>query len=252
MVKNITLCSNIKPKISIIASAIRTELWLNLYNSLLSNETPFEIIFVGNKKPDFNLPANFKYIYSITKPSQCYEIGFREAIGDLINWSADDVIYSERALDIAYIFYHSYLNKEKLVVAFNCIENGSPTSQGHRIYDVLSPRMAPIGMMNRKQLLSLGGYDKRFICGQAENDLVMRNYQDGGWLEICEPAKVYIEHNKAHKGISKFRVEDGYNYHLEDRRILEDKWIRKIIHDFQPFENDKLLTITQGNKGEWV
>ena len=43
--------------------------------------------------------------------------------------------------------------------------------------------MAPIGMMNRKYFQELGGIDRRFICGQWDNDLMIRIYNDGGGLK---------------------------------------------------------------------
>lgn len=215
-----------KIDISICASAIRTKWWQEFYNSLKGNSVKYEVIFVGNKKPEFELPYNFKWIYSKECPAKCYQIAFDNAQGELINWTADDVTYSQNALDIAYDFFHIFDNGGKIIVAFNCIENGSPTSKGHRIDKENSPLMAPIGLINREWLNKLGGYDERFYCGQSENDLTMRMYEIDGGVEICREATVYIEHNQKHEGKSIFRTEDGFDYHKKDRRFLESCWIK--------------------------
>lgn len=243
----------IKPKISIILSAIRTKLWKDFCKSLLSNKITYEIIFVGNKSPFPEYYEDFKklgdknkiyHIYSNKMPAECYQIGFEFATGELINWTSDDVEYSEGALDIAYEDYKK-LNNDKIVIAFNCIENGSPTSLGHHIMDQYSPQMAPIGMVNRELLLKLGGYDKNFICGQAENDLVMRIYEISGSLYLSS-ALVYIEHNKKHEGKSIFRTEDGFPYHKQDRTFLESCWVKPDgtisqtrLKTFKPFIKEK-------------
>lgn len=230
-------------QISLCASAIRVKWWMQFYESLLNNNTSFEIIFVGNVKPIHNLPRNFYYIHSEECPAKCYQIAFNNAKGELINWTADDVEYSSGALDIAYKCYKE-LNNSKIIIAFNCIENGSPTSLGHRLSNEYSPQMAPIGMCNSNLLKQLGGYDKRFICGQAENDLVMRIYEIGGGLLLCNLAVVNIEHNKKHRGKSIFRTEDGFPYHKQDREFLEKCWIKqngtvsnKRLIEFEPFTN---------------
>jgi hypothetical protein len=214
-----------KPLISIVASAIRIYHWESFYNSLKNNIIPFEVIFVGNIKPLFDLPSNFTWIYSNECPAKCYQIGFDKAQGELINWTADDVEYNDGALDRAYSCYKVDDNPFK-VVAFNCIENGSLTSQGHTIMGKESPLMSPIGLMNRELLISLGGYDKNFYCGQSENDLVMRVYEKGGHIEICKDAIVNIEHDKKHGKYSIFREGYGFPYHRRDRNYLESCWVK--------------------------
>lgn len=248
----------INPKISIVLSTIRPNLWIGFIKSLLSNTISYEVIFVGNK-PSFpeiyneieelKLENKFYYIYSNECPAKCYQMGFNFATGELIHWSTDDCEYSERALDKAYEFYKSFNNYHK-IIAFNCIENGSPTSQGHRLDKENSPLMAPLGMMNRRLSMYLGGYDKNFYCGQAENDLVMRTIEVGGSVEICKEATVYIEHNKKHGGKSIFRTEDGFPYHQQDREYLMKCWrnenntiSNKRLIPFDPFimENNEKL-----------
>lgn len=241
-------------KISLCASAIRTSHWLNFYHSLLSNNISFEVIFVGNVRPDFALPNDFRYIYSNTKPAQCYDIAFRNATGELIHWTADDATYSEGALDKIYDFYKSF-NNDKLIVALRTVEDGVDITEGHRfIYKANNtPRMAPFGVMNRELFIKLGSYDKRFICGQSENDIVMRIYEIGGRLEICNNVSVFVHHVKIHSSGTLIR---GNNY-MEDRKVLESLWVKdgtiqnKRLDSVKSYEDRNILSETQGQKGVW-
>ena len=112
-----------KPKISFIAPSHRTQYWHNFYNSIVTN-LDFEVIFVTDIEPKEeedpsrilteiwgekrelkylnNDKSKFKWIFSKTKPAQCFEIAYRQAKGDFIIWTGDDFIYSPYALDHAY------------------------------------------------------------------------------------------------------------------------------------------------------
>src|SRR3990167_967619 len=121
-------------QVSLVASANRIQWWMRFYDSLKENTLNWEIVFVGNIKPDFALPENFKFIYATVKPAQCYEIGFRAARGELIHWTADDADYNHRSnecpdsLDRAYKHWQDmdarYGYDKKSVIAFRPIEDG--------------------------------------------------------------------------------------------------------------------------------
>ena len=239
-------------KISICASAARPKDWMETYNSLTKNEIEWELIYVGPNKPDFDLPSNFTYIYSNTKPAQCYEIAFRQAKGELLTWTADDAIYPPNAMDDVYKFFKSF-NNQKLVVAFRTVEDGKDITEGHRLRgrDPGAPRMAPFGVMNTEYFHKLGGYDRRFICGQSENDVVMRVYEDGGRLEIA-PVPVLVHHQKSHSD-TVFRS----GYFSDDRKVLEEAWIKdriiqsKRLIKFEPFSDENIISETQSQRGRW-
>jgi hypothetical protein len=242
-------------KLSICASAIRPQNWLRVYDSLKSYGDNFEIVFVGNVRPAYDLPKNFTYIYSTVKPAQCYEIAFRNAKGELLMWTADDALYSQNAVNTVYDFFKKFNNK-KLVVGFCCIEDERDITDIHRFRykDMQAPRMAPFGVMDREYFHQLGGYDKQFICGQSENDVVMRVYEDGGSMEICRGAHVWVEHRKMHHEGTVFRT----NWYHEDRKVLEGCWVgadnsvlTKRTRPLDPFSNEGILTTTQGQRGDW-
>lgn len=241
-------------KFSICASAFRPAQWEETYNSLKDNKLEWELIYAGPNPPNFTLPDNFIYIQTNVKPAQCYEIAFRRATGELIHWTADDTTYPPYALDEVYNFYKSF-NNNKLVVAFRTIEDNRDITEVHRLRgrDLSAPRMAPFGVMNREFFKELGGYDRRFICGQSENDVVMRVYEAGGKLEISK-IPVYVNHQKSHHSSGTvFRA----GYFVEDRKVLEGSWIKegiiqsKRLDKFEPFEDKDILTITQSQRGKW-
>lgn len=239
-------------KITLVASAIRTQRWMKFYDSLKENRIKYEIVFVGDVRPNFLLPSNFKYIYSPVKPAQCYEIAMRESEGELVHLTSDDAVYAPKALDVIYDYYKS-LNTNKLVVGFNCIENGSPTSNGHTIGVKGTPIMYPFPVINRQYLKDLGGYDHRFIVGQGENDLIMRIYEDGGIGRLCKGATIFVEHSQSHDENTKIR-----KWYPESRNFLEKCWFingnvsNKRLIPFEPFTNENTLRVSSTNpKGEW-
>jgi hypothetical protein len=227
-----------KPIISLVASANRIEWWTRFYNSLQHHQTPFEVIFVGDRKPNFELPPNMKHIYATCKPCQCYEIGFRAAQGELIHWTADDASYNYKGthgdclapLDVAYkrwlAMEEKYGQDKKSVVAFRPIEDGGDVWNFHHFFGgwIHTPVMAPFALIHRDYFVNkLGGYDRRFVSGQSENDVIMRVYEDGGRVEIAMDAMLYVHHRQVHPPNpkeNKFR-----RWYDKDREILENCWV---------------------------
>jgi hypothetical protein len=122
--------------------------------------------------------------------------------------------------------------------------------------------MAPLGFINREFLNEIGGYDINFVCGQAENDIVMRAMQHGSKVIILNESRVYLHHSECHNEYT-FRL--GYAH---DRQYLENCWIKegygtfeRNLHftvtaerqlPFMPFIPKDLLTINQGPAGSWT
>lgn len=261
-------------QISLIASAIRTQHWMKFYDSIKGNKINIEIIFTGNRKPDFQLPPNFKWIEANVKPAQCYEIAAIAASGEIIGWVADDCVYNiinPDNLDRIYNFYKSF-NTDKIVVAQRPIEDGRDVWHRHHFFGDWSqtPVMAPLGFMNRELFHKIGGYDRNFISGQSENDIVMRVLELGGKVERSMDSFVHIFHQECHER----RGPQGSGmrkYYVADREVLENLWIRegygsygtggKMLRDkvtfsktrlkpVESFENNETITqISQGPKG---
>lgn len=216
-------------KISICAAAIRPQLWTKLLDSLRNNTIKYEVILAGDVRPepffDITKYPELKHIYTQVKPSQAYEICFRSANSELISWGSDDSYYDPNSLDNLYKMYQEE-NNEKLVMEIRPIEDGREITS-HTFKGGETPHMAPFGVVNRELFHKLGGYDRQFICGQAENDVVMRFLEIGGVVKTCQGAIVRVEHNKGHSGLSVFRGGANGNpgFYGEDRKVLEPLWI---------------------------
>lgn len=273
-------------QVSVVASANRVKWWQRFYDSLKGNTIKWEVIFVGDTEPIYTLPDNFHWIKSTTKPAQCYEIGFRAAKGELIHWTADDADYiyldNINNLDRAYEAYKRvealHDNDKKTVIAMRPVEDGSL-----RVWDFhhlfgnwhSTPVMAPFGLVNREMFHKLGGYDRRFVSGQSENDVVMRFYEIGGRVEIVMDSYVYVHHGEVHPHNPKEnKFREWYN---TDRQILEECWVKggygwyekygkhmasteaqravqiatKRQLEVESFDDIDICTKTQGVKGRW-
>ncbi len=247
------------------------------------------LVMAGPLTPEFmmeNFSNGRKWKYISTediKPSQCYEIARRHCTGEVVVWVADDCEFPNDVLGKAYRYYKSQ-NNEKLILSIQTRESGYQLPVGqlfdmnmHRFfgYRVQTPLMAPLGMMNRKFLDSLGGIDRRYVCGQYENDIVMRAYNEGAAVEIFGDRNCFIDIDHLGKSlaIGESKVEAdfikrpfamGYPH---DRSILEGSWCRKEARGmvvpvidgkhqrndtFEPFSDVELLTKSQSFTGKWI
>ena len=247
-------------KFSLVASSIRPDLWGAFLKSLEGTQFPYEVIFVG----DVNASAypehpNLRVIETKVKPAQCYEIGFRAAAGEWIHWTADDAEYGPGVWNGVWRIIES-MKEPKTIYEFTTVEDGKDCTDHHHLIGGRheTPVMAPFGIINADFLKELGGYDRRFMCGQSENDLVMRAMQAGGKVQIM-PYKVFVEHTRKHQGSrgSAFRATPT-GYYAHDRKILEGSWIlpdgkisQKRLDAFEPFEDEGILEATQSHKGKW-
>lgn len=231
--------------ISLCASAVRPWLWKEFYYSTLSNNMRVEIVFVGDVMPEYDLPDNFKFIYSPVKPAQCWEIAIRKASGRYISLTADDAEYTEGSLDKMVKYMDSRFNN-KIVGSFQTIENGHLITSDHQYKGKL---MAPFFVFKKDYYTYIGGADKRFIGGMFENDIIMRVHEDGGNVHICQDAFVKVDHLFKHDGKSR-QNEFHFNYSFP---LFESLWVdlEHRTDALQPFDDKDIMRITQGEKGYW-
>lgn len=215
-------------KISLIASSIRCWLWDELFWSLEGNKD-YEVIFSGNLstfqvRPYLKKYPMLKYIHTAdcVPPAQCYEAARRNATGELIMWVCDDAEFSDHILDNVYEFHHKQPTDVQLI-SIKTRENDIDTDLNlHTILgsNINTPLMAPIGVISRDYLNMMGGFDRRYVCGQYENDVSMRVYANGAKVIKYEEGCVRIDHLVKHgKGTAFWK---GYDH---DRHILENTWI---------------------------
>ncbi len=207
--------------------------------------------------------SNFKYIRTANiKPAQCYEVARRACTGELIMWIADDCEFPDDVIGKAYQFYKENCTyKDVLCMRTRENYNGWQECDNtqHRFFacSANAPKMAPIGMMNRKYFQVLGGIDRRYICGQWDNDLMIRIYNDGGGLKYFGDGIIELDHKNKHD--PKFGISDkrpfGQGY-IHDRRILEGSWGRqgqmkyeipyqRFDEGFEPYEDKDILVKSQ-------
>ena len=233
------------PQVSLIASAVRPKLWESFFKSLEGTSVEYEVVFVGNSTPDdyreHETRYGLKYVRTANiKPAQCYEIARRNSIGETIVWVADDAEFPNDVIGKAYNYWKSK-NNEKLILSIQTRETGYNLPQG-QLFDMKqhcffgycpdTPLMAPLALMSRAYLDKLGGIDRRYVCGQYENDIVMRSYQDGGTVEIFGDKDCFI--NIDHLGKSyltgESKVEADFlnrpfaKGYPQDRAVLEKSW----------------------------
>jgi hypothetical protein len=242
-----------KPDVSIFAAAIRPDCWMDYYNYVGENDISFEIIFVGPNTPKFKLPDNFRFIHSTTKPAQCFEIGRRAALGNLLINTGDDCVFAtDHPLDKLYSIYSEQAN-EKLIVSCRYMQNGVDRSETDHYFfctDHSSPVMPLCMFMSRKLYDIVGGVDRNFVGVFWDLDIAMRVYAVGGTVIM---SNVYCNEDKSKKGDSDLCAKFGG----PDRGFLEYLWVengkvhfnRKI--PFAPFFDYKLLEETQGPRGKW-
>ena len=252
-------------KVSIIASAIRVPFYKTFLDSLKSTSIVYEVIFSGHNTIEDIAPIKleypeFKYIHtSPIKPSQCYEAARVNAIGETIHWSADDCEYSPDLIGKSYRRWKE-INDEKVILSIQTRENGQFCDMKKHVFfwwDTTSPLMAPLGLMSRAYLESLGGFDRRYVCGQTENAVVMETMEDGGRVEIFGDKEnfINIDHMRRHGLVRPFAT--GYNH---DRAILEGSWgngkkvLAKRRDAHEPYVHDEtfFLKSQSFNKQHWV
>lgn len=231
--------------ISLCASAIRIKDWLVFHESTKANNCRVEIVFVGDVIPDFDLPDNFKFIYSPVKPCQCWEAAIRASSGRYVSLTADDAEYIAGSLDVMVQFMDSQIDY-KVVGSFQTIENGTLITKDHQYKGKL---MAPFFVFRREYYKHIGGADKRFIGGMFENDVIMRVYEDGGRVEVCKEAFVSADHLRKHNATSR-QCEFHFDYSFP---LFESLWIDadKRADKLQSFDDNNITKITQGEKGYW-
>lgn len=250
--------------VSLFASAVRPQFFKTFLDSLKSTSVDFEVIFAGNLSPTqvvlfMTEYPFFRYTHTENiKPCQDYEIARRACTGELVHWTADDCEYSEDCIGKAYRHWKS-LNEEKTILSIQTKENGmfcDMTKHDFFGWRTTGHTMAPLGLMSRKLLDDMGGYDRRYICGQGENDFVMRTFALGGRVEIWgdKDNLITIDHYRRHGIYRPFAK--GYEH---DRSILEGTWIKdgKITLErqdtFEPFEETDILTKSQSfNLPLWI
>lgn len=281
--------------VSLFASAVRQKLWFSCLDSLKNTSIDYEVVFAGDAKNwESGVLLNKPHLQYIKtghiKPAQCYEIARRECRGDVGVWMADDCEFKGDIIGQAYRYWN-LMDNEKLILSLQMEESGIwQDMRAHRIFGgghEHFPIMAPIAMISLKFLEELGGFDKRYVCGQYENDVLMRAYEKGARVQVFGNKDMYVELNHHEKSVLADEITSKTDFESRpfatgygiDRMVLERSWCRmneaKLFwainkkdayeiyssdymemlpqrsDEFQPYEKDISLTVSEGNKGIW-
>lgn len=264
-------------EVSLFAASIRPNLYDSFFESFKDTSVSVEAVFSGHARMCDWIPRQknhaLTYIQTASiKPSQCYEIARKKCVGELVVWCADDCEFKNDVLGKAYRYWKAQGDR-KLILSIQTSES-FPRSQKPSMMDMNvhrffgrhadTPLMAPLGMMSREYLEELGGIDRRYVCGQYENDIVMRAYADGGRVEIFGDTEVYIELDHMKKSGVNGTIKEfidrpfGQGYPI-DRKVLEGSWVKngKVTlqrnDSFEPFEDEDIEFKSQSNNlpGYW-
>jgi len=162
-------------QVGVYGSAIRTESWIKLYKNIVNNnKINIEVVFCGNVRPKFELPKNFKFIYSNVKPAQCSTIALHNTSSDLVSLIGDDCVYSKSYFDNLYEFYKK--NKNYIVGGRFLRNKLFYKREDYMLFKNIpdSPILPPSPIMSKKEMLSVGGVDQNFIALLWHEDLIMR------------------------------------------------------------------------------
>jgi len=260
-------------KVSLIASAVREPLYESCLKSLEGTSVNYEVVFAGNKPP-LKPIEHLRYIKTGNiKPAQCYEVSRREAKGETIIWMADDAEFPNDIVGKAYKYWKEQDNY-KLILSLQTSEGGynNPNSvlfdmTNHTFFGYRkdTPLMAPLALISRKFLEELGGFDRRYLCGQYENSCIMDAYCAGGTVEVFGNAGLFIniDHFKKSIAVGESSNQDEFlkrpfaSGYPHDRKILEGSWVKggdvssTRLDKFEPYEDKNILTESQSYKGVW-
>jgi hypothetical protein len=225
--------------ISIYASAVRTDRWMDLYNSIGENEVPFELVFVGPKAPDFTLPDNFRFIKSDAKPSQCWAIAADKCKYDLIMNIADDIVFMDtHPIDSLYSSFKTLIT-DRFILSGRYMLNGQDRTWAEQVFnlgDYTSPLMPVCSLMSKKLFNEIGGIDRNFNAVCWDLDIAMRLLASGGMITL---SNVFV--NEVSPNRDLYFRNCGH-----DRKLLDELWMVdgklgfKRLREVEPFTAEEI------------
>ena len=205
-------------KTVVIAPAIKTRFWKQLYKNFCKSKIPFHLVFVGHTKPNFTLPDNFTFIHCELGPAEATEIAYRYAYkhvpdAEFIINIADDAVIPEYFLDKLISYYNKKtkeLDNDFLIISsmFNGFFNEENLMAFYDGGPILLGQMLTTVENSKK----IGGIDKRFKAIYWDCDRHLRAHQMGAavlWAPIDEvPPSKEGEHSTTGGLWNKFAGHD--------------------------------------------
>jgi glycosyltransferase involved in cell wall biosynthesis len=209
-------------KLSVILPTIRRERLAKLYESFeKSYSGTWELIAVS----PYELPdelkgkGNIKYIQDWGNPVRCQQIGLIEARGEYVHRAVDDSLYLPGAMDKA---FELVTGDSKTIVATKYTESNATVDRNHAAFQnmksadfynltyhhqTLKPyvpahfKMLNFGIIDRYQLLAVGGWDCQFeSVAIAELDLAIRLQFHGCQIVLTDDIVLECDWMPGHEG----------------------------------------------------
>jgi len=216
--------------ISFFATANRPHLWENLYKNLISScgGLEFEVVFCGDKKPEFDLPNNFKFIYSEVKPAQCSYIAYLHSQGDILYGIGDDLSFNKNG--VRNMYKHAKKCKKNYIISakyrrFN--KKMRHTFWGSRDKTKKQPTMACGIFATRKLWEKILPIDKNFVALYWDCDLMMKSYSLGGGVYLCKDAIVQEITKMRDLNRLSGRLSSAGAMPLRDRMLFYSYWVSR-------------------------
>jgi hypothetical protein len=246
-----------KYDLSYCASAIKVQNWDMIYDNIINqNKGRIQIVFVGPRAPDHEIGEHFKFIQTNVKPAQCYEIAFRNSDADLIfiDGNDDTIVRGNHPIDR---LIDEYYAKNDPMQSFSAVFTPSVhppmPSANVMFYGEPNTPLAGFCVLHHSMIKQLGGLDKKFVAICSCLDLMMRFYAIGGSLTILHDVLFNadlpdLSHGTALYGEFVNTDRAFFNSLWHDN----ERWTLNRQAPFEPFEDDNILTVSQGNKGRWM
>jgi len=244
--------------VGIFCSSIKPHLWMGVYESLSNSKTLFEVCFVGPIAPQFDLPKNMKYISSNVKPAQCFYIGATRVFGEfLFNMPDDLCLYDQWSrdnkvpfLDLMLDFYLKFKSQDIIVSAqYKYKKKGRNPEYSTHEFEYDKNILLPVGGLMHRSLWNSIGIDKNFVALYWAEDIAMELYSREGMVIINKNLIT-----SSHEGGKLCQCENNHDRNLWKKMWLKDNGTslktRKCKID--PItETPNILTVSQGNRGQW-
>jgi len=186
-------------RISIVVSGIRTENWVNIYNSLYQQlGKTFQLICCGPNFPpqELDKAINFIYIRDFGSPARCFQLASTVATGHYLFSLSDDCVLEEGALAECVAVMDTKSSKDGMIMVYS--EGPGFSGNQHTIPEYWtcqyhsglhkklvnkSWKIAPQFMYNLENYRRLGGLDCRWEhINMNTHDLAFRVQRDGGTM----------------------------------------------------------------------
>jgi len=237
------------PLFSIINPAIREDRYEITHQSASwLSKVPFEIVFVGHNPPKKAMPANFKYIETNVKPSQCLEIAARNATGDYLIVTGDDLTFSKHYLTRMATYVKRLEDRKVFITSRYSL--GGVIHDDYFAYDMNVPTSPIIGcgiVVKRDLWHEIGGVDRRFVSCFSDTDIQMRLYEEGYSIFITPDC---IVDELIPVDMRTLFRKSGRS----ERKFLNSLWVndkgfisKKRLSPVESFSDDNILSVNQSN-----